>query len=118
MSSPVKAPPTDAQRKLADLEHLGVRHVENLDGLHAQDAHRAAEIERLDGELVKASTAVANLPKDATAHQVHSVKSTLIGLELERDLRLEERASLKVQLTEETARQEATAKALKAARAQ
>jgi hypothetical protein len=37
MSSPVKAPPTDAERKLADLEHLGVRHVENLDGLGRQE---------------------------------------------------------------------------------
>ncbi len=115
MSTPPKPPPSDAERKLADLEHLGVRHAENLDGLKAQEAHLQSEIQRHDAALVTANDHLAALPADAGAAATHEAKAAVIAVELNRGLLLEELARLHVDQADEATRQKETAKAVEAA---
>jgi hypothetical protein len=90
---------TTETEALAELEYRGRRHVENLAGLRAMDAHQASEIARLDAKLVAQTDYQDHLPPDADAGTVYSVKKAIIDTELERGLLLEERARLQVELT-------------------
>jgi hypothetical protein len=91
---------TDAPQSptLAELEYTGRRHVENLAGLRATDAHQTSEIARLDAELVALADYQAQLPASADAATVHSAKKAIIDTELARGLMAEERARLQPEL--------------------
>jgi predicted nucleic acid-binding Zn-ribbon protein len=100
MSSPPKAPPTDAERELADLVQIGRRLAENLQGLQKHAAHLKSEIERHEVELVAADARVANLPNDARATAVHDAKTAQIAVEMNRNRLLEQLADLRPELHE------------------
>lgn len=88
----------DLDAEIADLEYRGRRHVENLAGLRAMDAHQASEIARLDAELVALADYKSQLPARADAASVHEAKKAIIDTELARDLMAEERARLQPEL--------------------
>ena len=80
--------PRDLEAELAALEYQGRRHVENLAGLHAIEAHHTSEIARLDTRLVALADYQAHLPVSASAAVVHEAKKAIIDTELERGLAL------------------------------
>jgi hypothetical protein len=90
--------PQDLDAEIAELEYRGRRHVENLAGLRAMDAHQTSEIARLDAKLVALADYTAQLPASADAATVHQAKKATIDAELERGLMAEERARLQSEL--------------------
>ncbi len=84
---------------LDTLENQGRRHRENLDGLQKHDAFLAAEIVRHEVELVAAEDHLAKLPADAGAVDKLEAKQAVSGIEFNRDLLVEQRANLAVELT-------------------
>jgi hypothetical protein len=90
--------PPDLDAEIAELEYRGRRHLENLAGLRAMEAHQASEIARLDAKLLALADYQAQLPTSADAVSVHEAKKAIIDTELERDLMAEERARLQPEL--------------------
>ena len=113
MSSPPKAPPSDAERELADLEYKGRRLEENLAGLQKHERHLKSQIERHETARAAANAAVAKLPKDADAVTVHAAKSAAIGVELNLGRLREQLAQLQPELHETPALIKENAKAQK-----
>lgn len=118
MSTPPKAPPSDAERKVLDLEDIGRRHQENLDGLRKQEAYLTSEIERHDAALVTANAYLASLRATAGAGATHEAKQAVINVELNRGLLAEQRDGLQPELAETPKLIAANKKAIAAAKAE
>ena len=100
MSTPPTATPTDAERKLDDLENQGRRLHEELETLQKMEAVHTARADECDAAIVELTKAFAALPKDADARTVFDAKSLILAAELNRGLALEEKARLQDELLE------------------
>jgi chromosome segregation ATPase len=100
MSTPPTAPPTDAERAVADLEYKGKRLGEELDGLRKHEAHLTAEIARHNAALDAANAALAALPADAGAGAVFAAKRPILAIEHNAAALEEQRADLQEELSE------------------
>jgi hypothetical protein len=118
MSTPPTAPPTDAERELADLVQIGRRLAEELETLQRYDAHHADNAATKTAEVVHLAKALAALPADASAYVVADAKRAVTAAELQRDRALEERANLQPELAETPKLIAQNKKAIAAARAE
>ncbi len=116
MSTPPTAPPTDAERKVTELEYKGRRLVEELETLQKHQGYLQSEIARHDDALVTATDALAKLPKDAAPREIFDAKTTVIGIEFNIGQLTEQLAALQPELLATPGLIAATALSLAAAK--